>query len=131
MDARVPGISALGFECVGYLTLGSITPGTAAYMALFSNSKTPEWADVSVVTSTTKLRGYIEFITYSSEDLQVDTNNNSTMPMLSPNPGGSYYVFRFPQINDAFTLYRVHRMLAQEKTQGAKPQLPPARRSLN
>jgi hypothetical protein len=125
MEPRVPAITALGFECVGYLSLGSVARGASAYMALFSNRHTLEWADISVAVSPVTARGYIEFITRCSEDLQVDTNNNGTMPVLSPNPGGSYYVFRFPQISDASTLYRVHRALAQESTQGARPQLPP------
>ncbi len=121
--AQVPGITALGFETIGYVNLGSMTSGTMAFMALFSNSKTLEWADVSVVTTATKVRGYTEFITRCSEDLQVDTNTNSTPPVLFPS--ASYHVFRFPQVKDAFTLYRLHRMLVQEKTGGAKPQLPP------
>jgi hypothetical protein len=119
-DARIPAIRALGFECVGYLTLACITSGTAAYRALFSNGKTLEWADVSVVMSTTKMCGLIKFINNSSGNPQVDTKNNSTMPLLSPHPGGSPYGFLFPQINDAFTLYRIHRMPAQPRVDFAK-----------
>jgi hypothetical protein len=52
----------------------------------------------------------------------VDTNTNSTAPVLFPSP--SYHVFRFPQIKDAFTLYRAHRMLVQQNIGGSRPELP-------
>ena len=122
MTPRLPGITALGFQPVGYVSLGSLAPKTEAYMALLSNPQTREWADVSVVKSATKFRGYTEFITRCSDDSQVDTNTNSTAPVLFPSP--SYHVFRFPQIKDAFTLYRAHRMLVQEKIGGSRPELP-------
>jgi len=69
----VHSITALGFEPVGYVNVGSITTNTGSFMALFSNSRTLEWADVSVVKSATKMAGYIEFITRCSNDAQVDT----------------------------------------------------------
>src|ERR1700739_3588793 len=129
MTKRLPGITALGFEPVGYVNLGSMAPNTQSYMALLSNSKTAEWADVSVVKAPTKMRGYTEFITRCSDDSQVDTNTNSTAPVLFPSP--SYHVFRFPQIKDAFTLYRAHRMLVQEKIGGSRPELPPQGQELS
>jgi len=123
MAPRAQSIAGLGFEPVVYVSLGSMATGTGSFMALFSNSRTLEWADVSVVKSATKMAGYIEFITRCSNDAQVDTNTNATAPVLFPLP--SYHVFRFPQIKDAFTLYRAHRMLVQENTGGSKPELPP------
>ncbi|HZP31818.1 MAG TPA: hypothetical protein VFB23_00550 [Candidatus Acidoferrales bacterium] len=122
IEPRLPGLTGLGFQLVAYVNVGSLAPNTQAYMALLSNSKTSEWADVSVVTARTKLRGYIEFITRCSDDSQVDTNTNSTAPVLFPSP--NYHVFRFPQITDAFTLYRAHQMLVQEKLGGSRPELP-------
>jgi hypothetical protein len=129
MTPRLPGITALGFQPVGYVSLGSMAPKTEAYMALLSNVQTLEWADVSVVKSATKLRGYMEFITRCSDDSQVDTNTNFTAPVLFPSP--TYHVFRFPQIKDAFTLYRAHRMLVQEKIGGSRPELPAQGQELN
>jgi hypothetical protein len=120
---RVAAITGLGFEPVGYVNLGTMAGGTQSFMALFSNSKTLEWADVSVVKSTKQMKGYSEFITRCSDDAQVDTNTNATAPVLFPWP--SYHVFRFPQIKDAFTLYRVHRILVQQNTGGSRPELPP------
>ena len=129
MITRLPGITALGFQPVGYLDVGGLAPNTQAYMALLSNAQTSEWADISVVKAPTKMRGYIEFITRCSDDSQVDTNTNSTAPVLFPSP--NYHVFRFPQIKDAFTLYRVHRMLVQEKIGNSRPELPPQGQELN
>jgi hypothetical protein len=123
MEPRLPELSGLGFQFVGYVNVGSLAPNTQAYMALLSNSRTSEWADVSVVTAATKLRGYIEFITRCSDDSQVDTNTNSMAPVLFPSP--NYHVFRFPQIKDAFTLYRAHQMLVQQNLGGSRPELPP------
>src|ERR1700730_13366766 len=100
MAPRAQSIAALGFEPVGYVNVGSMTTNTGSFMALFSNSKTLEWADVSVVKSATKMAGYIEFITRCSNDAQVDTNTSSIAPVLFPWP--SYHVFRFPQVKDAF-----------------------------
>jgi hypothetical protein len=129
MTPRLPGITALGFQPVGYVSVGNMAPNTQAYMALLSNPQTQEWADVSVVKSPTKMKGYIEFITHCSDESQVDTNTNSTAPVLFPSP--TYHVFRFPQVKDAFTLYRAHRMLAQEKLGGSRAVLPPQGQELN
>jgi hypothetical protein len=122
MTSRVAAIAGLGFEPVGYINLGTMAAGTESYMALLSNSRTLEWADVSVVKSTKQMKGYSEFITRCSNDAQVDTNTNATAPVLYPWP--SYHIFRFPQVKDAFTLYRVHRMLVEQNTGGSKPELP-------
>jgi hypothetical protein len=122
MSSRVAAIASLGFEPVGYVNVTMLT-GTGSFMALFSNARTLEWADISVVKSSKQMKGYIEFITRCSDDSQVDTNTNSTAPVLSPAP--SYHVFRFPQIKDPFTLYRAHRMLVQQNTGGSRPELPP------
>ena len=123
MAPRVAAITGLGFEPVGYVNVGTMAAGTQSFMALFSNPATLEWADVSAVKSTKQMKGYSEFITRCSNDSQVDTNTNATAPVLFPWP--SYHVFRFPQIKDAFTLYRVHRMLVQQHTGGSSPELPP------
>ena len=122
ISLRVAAITSLGFESVGYVSI-PMTNGTGSFMALFSNSRTLEWADVSVAKSSKQMKGYIEFITRCSDDSQVDTNTNATAPVLSPTP--SYHVFRFPQIKDPFTLYRAHRILVDQNTGGSRPELPP------
>jgi hypothetical protein len=124
MTTRSMGIAGLGFEPVGYVSIPMVSGGTQSFMALFSNTKTLEWADISVAYSTkqNQMKGYIEFITRCSDDSQVDTNTSATAPVLFPSP--SYQVFRFPQIKDAFTLYRVHRMMVQQSLHGSKPELP-------
>src|SRR5258708_37641200 len=123
MAPRVQSIAGLGFDPVGYVNVGKMTSGTGSFMALFSNPRTMEWANVSVVKSVSRMAGYTEFITRCSDDAQVDTNTNSTPSVLFPLP--SYHVFRFPQVKDAFTLYRAHRMLVQQNASGSKPELPP------
>lgn len=123
MTTRSAGITGLGFEPVGYVRISMVSGGTQSFMALFSNPRTSEWADISVAQSPKQMKGYIEFITRCSDDSQVDTNTNATAPVLFPSP--SYHVFRFPQIKDAFTLYRVHRMLVQQNLRSSKPELPP------
>jgi hypothetical protein len=130
IQPKIPGIESLGFKPVAYLSLGAVAPNVKGFMALFSNANTSEWADISLVTSAIRSAGYIEFITRCSEDLQVDTNTNATAPVLGP-PVATRYVFRFPQLNDAFTLYRVHKMLAQQKTHGAPAVLPPEGREIS
>jgi len=122
ISGRVSAITSLGFEQVGTISI-SMTSTTGSYMALFSNSRTMEWADISVAKSAKQMKGYIEFITRCADDKQVDTNTNATAPVLSPTP--SYHVFRFPQIKDPFTLYRAHRQLVQQNIGGSRPELPP------
>jgi hypothetical protein len=124
MEPRVASLAPWNFELVAYLSFGSLATGTEAFMALLSNSHTAEWADVSFVVTKTKSAGYVEFITRCSEEMQIDTNTNSAAPVLFPLP--HYHVFRFPQVQDVFTLYRVHRMLVTQITHGALPVLPPA-----
>ena len=123
MARHAMAIEGLGFENVGYVSMGTLAGGTRSFMALYSNSKTLEWADVSAVKSAKGLKGYCEFITRCSDDSQVDTNTNATAPVLSAS--AAYHVFRFPQITDATTLYRAHRMLVQENIGGSRPELPP------
>ena len=123
MALHTTAIESLGFERVGYVSLGSLTGNTQSFMALFSHPKTREWADVSAVKSAKQMKAYVEFITRCSDDSQVDTNTNATAPVLFPSP--SYHVFRFPQIRDAHTLYRAHRILVQQNLRTSKPDLPP------
>jgi len=123
MQPRVDAIAVWGFEVVAYLNLGEPAPGRQVFMALLSNPHTNEWADVSYVVSGRKSHGYMEFVTRCSGDFQIDTNTNVTVPALFPLP--SYRVFLFPQIDDVFTLYRVHRMLVQHNVNGERPVVPP------
>ncbi len=123
IEPRVAEFAPWNFDLVAYVGLWNVTPSTGAYMALLSNPHTSEWADVTFVLSPVKKTGYIEFITRCSEQMRIDTNTNSTAPILFPLP--QHHVFRFPQIRDVFTLYRIHRMLVTEIAHGALPVLPP------
>ncbi|HXA77916.1 MAG TPA: hypothetical protein VNV41_12370 [Candidatus Acidoferrales bacterium] len=62
-----------------------------------------------------------EFMTRCSEEMQIDTNTRSEAPVHFSLP--QHHGFRFPQIEDVFTLYRVHRMLVNEITHTALPVL--------
>ena len=121
MTLRAAGITKLGFEPVGTIAI-SMVNNAGSFMALYSNPRTSEWADVSVVKSAKQFKGYIEFITRCSDDSQVDTNSSSTAPVLSPTP--AYHVFRFPQVTDVSVLYQAHRKLVQQNLRGARPEIP-------
>jgi hypothetical protein len=123
LEPRAGSLALWNFDLVAYLNLGQITPTTATYMALLSNPHTCEWADITVIFSPLKKTGYIEFITRCSEEVQIDTNTASAAPGLFSVP--QHQVFRFPEIQDVYTLYRVHRMLVTDITHGALPVLPP------
>jgi len=122
MRPRVEAIALWGFDVVAYLNLGALTQRTESFMALLSNPHTSEWANVAYVVSPKKSRGYMEFTTHCSEEVQVDTNTNAISRLLFPVP--NYHVFQFPQVDDVFTLYRVHRRLVEENTNGNRPILP-------
>jgi hypothetical protein len=122
MTLRAAPITKLGFEPVGTIAL-SMVQNAGSFMTLYSNPRTSEWADVSVVKSAKQFKGYIEFITRCSDDSQVDTNSSSTAPVLSPTP--TYHVFRFPQVTDAPVLYQAHHKLVQQNLRGAaRPEIP-------
>ena len=55
--------------------------------------------------------------------MQIDTNTDLHRSLFFPLP--QHHVFRLPQVQDVYTLYRVHRMLVTEITHGALPVLPP------
>jgi hypothetical protein len=124
VEPRVASFALWNFDVVAYLKLGSIAARTESFMALLSNPHTAEWAGVFLIISRRKSVRFMEFMTRCSEEMQIDTNTSSETPVLFPLP--QHHVFRFPQIEDVFTLYRVHRMLVNEITHGALPVLPPA-----
>jgi hypothetical protein len=123
IEPRVTTLALWNFDVVAYLNLGSIAARTESFMALLSNPHTAEWASVTFVISRSKKVGFMEFMTRCSEEMQIDTNTNPAAPVLFPLP--QHHVFRFPHIQEVFTLYRVHRMLVTEITHGALPVLPP------
>ena len=93
-------------------------------MALLNNSRTLEWADVSVVKSTKQMKGTHRVYYPVFGRCSGGYDANTTAPVCLP-VALAIHVFRFPQIKDAFTLYRVHRMLVQQNTGGSRPELPP------
>lgn len=123
MAPRVAALAPWNFDLICYLSLSKITAGAKTFVALLSNHHTAEWADVTFVVSPMKKCGYIEFITRCSEEMQIDTNTSSTPAALFRTR--KHHVFRFPQIQDVFTLYRVHRTVVTEITHGTLPVLPP------
>ncbi len=123
IEPRVVSLAPWNFDLVAYLSLGKITAGTETFVALLSNPHTAEWADVTLVVAKSRTAGYIEFVTRCSEEVQVDTNTSATPPALFRTR--QHHVFRFPQVQDAFTLYRIHRLLVTQITHGALPVLPP------
>jgi len=123
IEPKIKAIEAWGFDILNWLKFDGGSPGTHSFMVLLSNPHTREWADVSYVFAGAKSRGYVEFITACSDGSQLDTNTNALAPVLFPTP--KRYVFRFPQIEDVFTLYRLHRMLVQLNLNSSYPVLPP------
>ncbi len=123
IEPRVATFALWNFDVIAYLNLGRIAARTESFMALLSNPHTAEWAGVVFAISRTKKVRFMEFMTRCSEEMQIDTSTDPTAPVLFPLP--QHHVFRFPQIQDVYTLYRVHRMLVNEITHGALPVLPP------
>jgi len=124
IEPRISEFAPWNFDLVVCMSIGDLTPTTGAYVALLSNFHTAEWADVTFVGSPIRNSRYIEFITRCSEQLQIDTNTSAIAPIVFLVP--QHHIFRFPQVSDVFTLYRVHRMLVTEIAHGALPVIPPA-----
>jgi hypothetical protein len=123
IEPRIAEFGNWNFELVAYVKFGDVTPSVEAYMALFANPHTAEWAGATFIVSPTKKYGLIEFITRCSEQLQIDTNTDPSARILFPVPERPTY--RLPQVGDVYTLYRVHRMLVTEISHGALPVIPP------
>jgi len=103
------------------LNLGSIAARTESFIPLFSNPHTAECTGVIFIICRRKRVRFMEFMTRCSQEMQIDTNTSSEVPVLFSSP--QHHVFRCPQIEDVFALYRVHRMLVNEITHGALPVL--------
>ncbi len=123
IEERIDSIEVWGFDLVNYLNWDVGAGGTGPFVALLSNPHTREWATISYVASNGNSRGYIEFITQWSDGIQVDTNTKALHAVLFPTP--NCHVFRFPQVRDVFTLYRLHRMLVKQTVGRGHPFVPP------
>lgn len=116
-------IEVWGFDLVEYLNLGLAPGRDGPFMALLSNPHTCEWASLSWVTSNGNSRGYVGFITHSSDGVQVETNTNVISSVLFPTP--NRHIFRFPHVHDIFTLYSLHRVLVGQAGHPVCAVLPP------
>ncbi len=121
VQPRQAFLVTLGFAPLHYLKM-EMVPNVSSYFVLFLNQDTGEWADITVALATGVAKGYVEFISYYSEDLQIDTNNNSVRPMLG---APRYPTYRFPQIQSAERLYQCHKALAAKHAGYTRPVLPP------
>jgi len=65
------------------VNLGNMTTNTGSFMALFSNSRTLEWADVPLSNPLPKMAGYIEFITRCSNDCPRLYELSNSVPSVS------------------------------------------------
>jgi hypothetical protein len=124
IDSRIGEFASWNFELVTYVKLGEVADSARAYMALFANPHTAEWADATFIVAPARKYGYIEFATRCSEQMQIDTNTSPAE--LVPFSVAEHRGFRLPQVEDVFTLYRAHRMLVTEIASGALPVIPPA-----
>jgi hypothetical protein len=120
---RVPELSSLGFEFLGYHDCGSLTSGTRNYAAYFCNRATSNFASVTVAVSADGAVSYLEFSTRFANGLVLDTNTNSRPPLTSENP--EHRVFRFPKLQTAEALYCVHRQLLEKYAPGLWPEAAP------
>jgi len=112
-----------GFDLITYLNLCLAPERAGPFLALLSNPHTGEWAGISYGVFKGNSRGYLGFITQAG-DVQVETNTDVISSVLFPTPNRQ--VFRFPNVRDVFTLYRLHRMLVQQIIGHHYPVLPPA-----
>jgi hypothetical protein len=120
---NINSIEVWGFDLVNYVNLGLVARREGPFMALLSNPYTREWAGISYIVPDRNARGYIAFITQSSDGVEVETNTNVIGSVLFPTP--NRHIFRFPHVHDVFTLYRLHRMLVQHIAGHGCSVLPP------
>jgi hypothetical protein len=117
---RIPQIQNLGFEFVGCYDCGNMAANTRSYIAYFCNRQTQDFANISAVITPKKATGYFEFSTRFSDGSFLETNTNRVLPLSPPNP--QVRIFRFPEIADPVSLYRLHRRLIEKYAGGLWPQ---------
>ncbi len=109
MEPRVASLAPWNFDLVAYLSVGSIASGTEAFMALLSNPHTANGRTCRSSSPKRKARATWNSSPAARRKCRLTRIRTPTASVLFPLP--QYHVFRFPQIQDVYTLYRVHRML--------------------
>lgn len=119
LTPRVAELARLGFEFLGYFDCGSLVPETRNYVAYFVNGETCEFASANAMVTPLRVASHLEFSTRFANGLQMDTNDNTSLPFT---PGSeAIRVFRFPQLAGARALYRAHRRLVAKYAAGLEP----------
>ena len=123
MAGVAPALKNLGFEYLGCYDFGELSAHTRTVLALFSNSNTNDFANITMSCASRYIDSYLEFSTEFASGLRLETNNNSVLP-LTPDPKTSR-IFRFSEIQDPRELYRLHRQLIEKHVAGAwaKPEV--------
>jgi len=107
----------LGFEFLGCFDLGELGAHTNTIVALFSHSNAHDFASFIVSSASHVADSYLEFSTEFSSGLRLETNNNDVLP-LTPDPKNTL-VFRFPEMREPRSLYRLHHQLLEKHAPGA------------
>jgi hypothetical protein len=129
ISSRIPELGNLGFAYLGCYDFGTLSSGTHSYSAFFCNRATSDFASVTVMETTEIAVGYLEFSTQFANGLVLETNTNGLPPLTPENP--EHRVFRFPRIESADALYRLHRQLLKKYAPGLWPEAEPKGEELN
>jgi len=118
---RSRAMESLGFEQAANLQW--ITGKSRCFTRLFYRPSTNECSQVSEITSSVGVASgvhhYMEFITEFEDGLEIDTNNSDLSGVLAPVL--QKQIHSLPGVEDAATVYKVHRYLTGDIRGQVKP----------
>ncbi|HTZ30826.1 MAG TPA: hypothetical protein VMH31_00110 [Methylomirabilota bacterium] len=113
---RISEFADLGFGLVGVFDCGVLTNDTRSYVAYFCHHGTNEFANVTAMETPIGPASYFEISSRFADGSSIETNTNRVLPFLLANP--AIRVFRFPSVDEPFTLLRLHRQLTEKYAPG-------------
>jgi len=113
-----------GFELVETMFLPLVVPNVETLLALYVNRSTCDMAMSTFLLANTGVQrmkaNYVEFVTTSSDDVVVQTNNSRELGAFKPLP--NEHTTQFWDIDDINRLYRLHGFLAEKHGRMGQPE---------
>jgi hypothetical protein len=122
-QSRIPELASIGFASLGCYDCGSLTSETHSYTAYFCNRAANAFASVCVMVTPKSRKSYLEFSTCFTNGLILETNTNRALPLTPAD--ATHRVFRFPKVQAAQALYRIHCQLMEKHAPGLWGQAEP------
>ncbi len=111
MTATLAELASLGFGAYDCFDVTGRQAGVTSFITVAVNRASRERANLYFACASGVERGFVEFLACTSNGRSVETNTNGAPTPMFPRP---YFVYRFPQVDDASLLYRLHRHFVRQ-----------------